>query len=157
MHSCFAFCVTLRKSQLTLACHSHQHTPHTHPPQLEQQFPPSQSPEVQTQHCINLGKHYLSDLCFHAPTPANATMRTYPLIVRLEALTDEGRVEQRSLEGLEPGCELPHWVQSQVRVFACEFLSVSVSCVSSCVSVCVSCLSVCVRSFICALEALNTD
>ena len=35
------------------------------------------------------------------------------LQVRLEALTDEGRAGGKSLDGLEPGAELPQWVQSQ--------------------------------------------
>ncbi len=34
-------------------------------------------------------------------------------MIRLEALTDEGRAAQRTLESLEPGCELPDWVQAQ--------------------------------------------
>lgn len=38
---------------------------------------------------------------------------TFPVIIRLEALTEEGVAQARSLETLEPGCELPPWVQSQ--------------------------------------------
>ncbi|GIL72755.1 hypothetical protein Vretimale_4462 [Volvox reticuliferus] len=38
---------------------------------------------------------------------------TFPVIIRLEALSEEGAAEGRSLESLEPGCELPGWVQSQ--------------------------------------------
>lgn len=40
-------------------------------------------------------------------------LQAFPVVVRLEALTDEGRAEGLSLAGLEPGCALPHWVQSQ--------------------------------------------
>ncbi|KAF5838659.1 hypothetical protein DUNSADRAFT_2423 [Dunaliella salina] len=80
---------------------------------LGQRFPPDAPSDVQSQHSVHLGKHYLNDLCFYAPSPPTATSRTFPLIIRLEALTDEGRAEQRSLDGLQPGCELPHWVQSQ--------------------------------------------
>mmetsp|Transcript_4725 Transcript_4725/g.10220 ORF Transcript_4725/g.10220 Transcript_4725/m.10220 type:complete len:389 (+) Transcript_4725:200-1366(+) len=42
-----------------------------------------------------------------------ATEEEYPIIVRLEALTDEGREQRMSLRSLEPGCELPSWVQAQ--------------------------------------------
>jgi hypothetical protein len=54
-------------------------------------------------------QHQLKDL-MAAPTGPGDIV---PVVVRLEALTDEGRAEGRSMEGLEPGCELPHWVQSQ--------------------------------------------
>ncbi|KAJ9526258.1 hypothetical protein QJQ45_009736 [Haematococcus lacustris] len=36
-----------------------------------------------------------------------------PVVIRLEALTDEGRADGRDLHSLEPGSELPHWVQTQ--------------------------------------------
>ncbi|GLC35703.1 hypothetical protein PLESTB_000485600 [Pleodorina starrii] len=38
---------------------------------------------------------------------------TFPVIIRLEALSEEAAAEGRSLESLESGCELPNWVQSQ--------------------------------------------
>jgi len=140
------------------------------PMQLEQRFPPVSPSAAQPQHCINLGKHYLNDLCFYTPSPPAATMRTYPLIIRLEAL-QEGHTQGRSLEGLPPGCELPQWVQSQVCTSVCARvanvwltagLAVSLhACVrgclqaqlSACVPVCMaacrcSCLPACLHAWL---------
>jgi hypothetical protein len=44
---------------------------------------------------------------------AAASWPRYAVLVRLEALTEEGRAEGRSLSELPPGAPLPHWVQSQ--------------------------------------------
>lgn len=99
--------------------HSHARPPpHTHraTSQLEQHFPrepPSAKQPAAQLHAVDLGRHYLADLCSHTPSPPASTDNTYPIIIRLEALTQEGQGEGRSLSGLQPGCELPYWVQSQ--------------------------------------------
>jgi hypothetical protein len=36
-----------------------------------------------------------------------------PIVIRLEALTDEGRAESRSIDTVEVGGEVPQWIQSQ--------------------------------------------
>lgn len=38
---------------------------------------------------------------------------TYPLVVRLETVTEEGKQQGLSLESLPPGSPLPQWVQAQ--------------------------------------------
>jgi hypothetical protein len=78
--------------------------------QLDQKFPPaSESTPAATGHCIDVSQHQLKELMAVPTGPGEAV----PVVVRLEAVTDEGRAEGRTMEGLEPGCELPSWVQSQ--------------------------------------------
>mmetsp|Transcript_10892 Transcript_10892/g.18893 ORF Transcript_10892/g.18893 Transcript_10892/m.18893 type:complete len:397 (-) Transcript_10892:1559-2749(-) len=83
---------------------------------LEHKFPPDGLPAGQ--HCIDLARVSVEDLLAASTAdtkapPVSVGQQVFPLIVRLEALTDEGRAEGRTMRGLEPGCALPPWVQSQ--------------------------------------------
>lgn len=73
--------------------------------QLDHKFPPADS-GLASSHTIDLTRVPASSLTSPA---ADA----FPLIVRLEALTDRGRAEGQRLESLQPGAALPGWVQSQ--------------------------------------------
>ncbi|MEW5309992.1 MAG: hypothetical protein WDW38_001829 [Sanguina aurantia] len=78
--------------------------PTVHDKGLEIKFGGSEAPGPS--HVIDLGSVAVTELLASSDS-------TFPLIVRLEALTDEGREEGRSLHALPVGCELPKWVQSQ--------------------------------------------
>ncbi len=83
------------------------------------------------QHCVDLRVHQVGELLAlsgkdaaaaaaagadggpAAAQAAQAQSTSYALVIRLEALTEEGRQSGRQLESLEPGCELPEWVQAQ--------------------------------------------
>lgn len=91
--------------------------------QLEQKFPPEDE-GLASQHSLDLLKHPLRDLLAASSNQGGqggqqgqgqpqGDATVFPLIIRLEALTDEGRTENRSLASLAPGAELPQWVQSQ--------------------------------------------
>ena len=54
-------------------------------------------------------------LCTH-----NEQMASYPLVIRLETLTQAGRDAGHSLDELSPGCPLQPWVQSQTTY--CELV-----------------------------------
>ncbi len=79
---------------------------HNH--QLNHKFP--SSPATAAAHVVNTLRANAKDL-------TTVVADTFPVIIRLEALTEDanagGGGEARSLESLDPGCELPQWVQSQ--------------------------------------------
>lgn len=76
---------------------------------LEQAFPPVDHVSS-SQHVLDLRQHTLSDLLTLGSTPGT---QTFAILIRLEALTDEGRQSQQNLDALDVGCEQPDWVQSQ--------------------------------------------
>lgn len=67
-------------------------------------FPPDEGTALH--HVIRISEHNPQQLMEYSNN-------TYPLIIRLEALTDEGRAEGRCLDDCEPGSALPMWVQAQ--------------------------------------------
>ncbi|KAG2442753.1 hypothetical protein HXX76_002834 [Chlamydomonas incerta] len=76
----------------------------SYPKGLNHKFPPASAPSG---HVVNTLKASARDL-------TSVANDTFPVIIRLEALNEEVPGEAgRTLESLEPGCELPHWVQSQ--------------------------------------------
>lgn len=101
LHPVYAVCV---HSPVNLpVCKSN-----THPPactlQLEQRF-------SAPQHTVDPA----TVTAVHHPPPGTPLPKdmTFPLIIRMEALTDEGRAQSKSLEEVPVGGELPPWVQSQ--------------------------------------------
>ena len=60
---------------------------------------------------INTGLFSMKDL-MQTATSLDGSV-TYPIIIRLEALTEEGRAEDKSLDAVVIGEQLPVWVQCQ--------------------------------------------
>lgn len=71
---------------------------------------PGTSPEG-AQHVIDMGLYEESQLL-------TAGRDTFPLVVRLETVTDKGRREGHTLQELRPGAEQKGWVQSQTTFAA---------------------------------------
>lgn len=72
-------------------------------------FPPPGQSDVAKSHSLDLSFYQQSSL-------TNLSLgRTdvYPIVIRLETITDKGMQEGHRLEELEPGCSTPNWVQSQ--------------------------------------------
>jgi E3 ubiquitin-protein ligase MGRN1 len=90
---------------------------------MNQQFPPSTEDGIpyvtEVHHVIDLSLHTEAELCKSSnttitPTAANtARESTYPLIIRLESITEEGRKAGHTLEELKPGGDQTSWIQSQ--------------------------------------------
>jgi len=79
---------------------------------LEQKFPPADAAAAAA-HAVDAGE--LASTSRPLPPPGQQLPKdtVYPLVVRMEALTDEGRAQGKVLEEVAPGGELPPWVQSQ--------------------------------------------
>lgn len=73
---------------------------------MDRKFPPEDS-RLAAAHQLNTAAVPYRDLS------QSTGEHTFPLIIRLEALTDRGREAGRSLESVEVGGSLPPWVQSQ--------------------------------------------
>jgi hypothetical protein len=89
---------------------------------MNQQFPPSTEDGIpyvtEVHHVIDLSLHTEAELCSSSntttTTAANAAREsTYPLIIRLESITEEGRKAGHTLEELKPGGDQASWIQSQ--------------------------------------------
>ncbi|GAX83038.1 hypothetical protein CEUSTIGMA_g10464.t1 [Chlamydomonas eustigma] len=72
---------------------------------LEQKFPPSSSASVRP-----ITTTMMTDWKQMAAAWQTSAC---PIVIRIEALTDEGRAESRSIESVEVGGEVPQWIQSQ--------------------------------------------
>ncbi|KAI8464107.1 MAG: hypothetical protein J3K34DRAFT_127513 [Monoraphidium minutum] len=77
-----------------------------YPRGMDQKFPPAGDAAAAEAHVIS---------SIHAPLGHMmlASGDSYPLVIRLEALTDEGRKQGRALEELEVGGPFPSWTQAQ--------------------------------------------
>lgn len=63
---------------------------------------------VAAQHVVDLGQH-----AANLGALTRATENTFPLVIRLEVITDKGTKEGHTLDELSPGAEQKQWVQSQ--------------------------------------------
>lgn len=74
---------------------------------MDRKFPP------EDRRVSTTSAYYLNTAAVPLTELTQPVSNRFPIIIRLEALTDKGREERRSLQTLEAGCGLPHWVQSQ--------------------------------------------
>lgn len=92
--------------------------------QMNQLFPPSTEDGIpyvtEVQHVIDVSLHTEAELCSSnnnnsSTTSATTSAResTYPLIIRLESITEEGCKAGHTLEELKPGGDQASWIQSQ--------------------------------------------
>ncbi|GBF99856.1 hypothetical protein Rsub_12496 [Raphidocelis subcapitata] len=70
------------------------------------QFPPPGGCAAAASHAVDLATTPLSHMTL-------ASGNSYPIVIRLEALSEAARAEGRSLDELPPGAPLPAWVRAQ--------------------------------------------
>lgn len=81
------------------------HKPHA-PLQLAHKFPKRGSTSVE--HVIDLARHNAAELAGEG-LPAD----TYPFVIRLESISEEGQLAGHTLDEFVPGQEQKSWMQSQ--------------------------------------------
>eukprot|EP00887_Chlorella_sp_A99_P003476 scaffold7.g3476.t1 len=74
---------------------------------LGHRFPPPDAPEAEAAHVVDTALHEAEALTRHGREQG------YPLVIRLETVTEKGQREGHSLGELPPGGEQQPWVQSQ--------------------------------------------
>lgn len=72
-------------------------------------FPPPGDDEPGKVHTLDLNLYSHSDLTNLSLSKTDS----YPIVIRLETVTDKGLQDGHKLEDVEPGCATPTWVQSQ--------------------------------------------
>lgn len=77
--------------------------------QLAQVFPPPGNMEIAESHTLDLRKHSEDDLTKVIVDKDDL----YPIVIRLETVTEKGVLAGHSLMDLEAGSPIPAWVQSQ--------------------------------------------
>ncbi|GMH36380.1 hypothetical protein BSKO_04248 [Bryopsis sp. KO-2023] len=76
---------------------------------LAQVFPPQGDEAAADAHTLDLTEYNESELMTVTP----GRDETFPIVIRLETVTDKGGQEGHSLQDLEAGSRIPAWVQSQ--------------------------------------------
>lgn len=76
---------------------------------LAQVFPPPGDEAAAESHTLDLTQINESDLTTITP----GKDEVFPVVIRLETITEKGSQEGHSLRSLEPGSRIPSWVQSQ--------------------------------------------
>lgn len=76
---------------------------------LAQVFPPQGDTAAAEAHTLDLTEYNEAELMTVTP----GQDETYPIVIRLETVTDKGGQEGHSLQDLEAGSRIPAWVQSQ--------------------------------------------
>lgn len=72
-------------------------------------FPPPGDENCARAHCLDLSLYSQADLTNLSLGKNDA----FPIVIRLETVTEKGRQDGHRLDELEPGCATPTWVQSQ--------------------------------------------
>ncbi|CAD7699300.1 unnamed protein product [Ostreobium quekettii] len=77
-------------------------------------FPPPDDDECAKTHSLDISLYNIRDLTNMSLSKTDA----FPIVIRLETVTDKGAQDGHNLAELEPGCATPTWVQSQTT-YAC--------------------------------------